>query len=290
MAPGRPKRWCERARRAADRTLWGVGDFDREAAERILRRAIELGEPDASSRPDGVSERALVEAAEELGLDPAVVRLAAGEERLGLLRQQHQRGDKLVGPGVVVVTRTVESPATELMERTDAWLRRHGSLRRARLGVDPLVAEYTRRSDAAAGIQRTIRSFTGQESLGELRRLRVLIHPLEERRSILALGADLQTERQLALYGGSSVAGAGATLSVVQTFAMSPWWWAGVPASVAGGYGIMRWRASKVPDVEVALNGVADRVAAGDMPTGVIEDVRDRLLGGLMRPQRRASD
>lgn len=263
-----------------------VGDFDRDAAERILRRAIELGDDDASAHRDGVSERALVEAAEELGVDAAVVRLAASEERMGLLRNDQQRGDRLVGPGVVLVTRTIDAPAEELMERVDVWLRRHGALRRARKGVDPLVAEYTRRSDAAAGIQRTIRSFSGQEDLGELRRLRVLIHPVDERRSILALGADLQLERQLALYGGSGVAGVGSTVSVVEAFAMSPWWWAGVPASVATGFGIMRWRAAQVPDVEVALTGVADRVAAGDLPTGVIEDVRDRLLGGLMRPRK----
>jgi hypothetical protein len=43
-----------------------------------------------------------------------------------------------------------------------------------------------------------------------------------------------------------------------------------------------------VPDVEVAMQGVLDRVLAADPATGVVADVRERLRSGLVRPRRTA--
>jgi hypothetical protein len=64
------------------------------------------------------------------------------------------------------------------------------------------------------------------------------------------------------------------------------WLWLGVPASVAAGAGLVRWRAHGVPDVESALQGVLDRVVALDVPAGVLTDVRERLLAGITRTRR----
>jgi hypothetical protein len=261
--------------------------FDRAAAERILARAIELSErPDRTQDPSAVSARALVEAAEELGVDPSVVRRAATEEQLGLLEADRRPADPVVGPGVVMATRLLDEPAADAMVRLDDWLRRQGAFRRRRFAGDALSGEYVRRSDAMAGIQRSLRSLSGREDLGRVRRLRVLVHPVEERRCIVALGADLQLERTAALAGGSTVAGVGSLASVIEAFGTTPWLWLGVPASLAAGLGIVRVRAMTVPDVELALSGVLDRIEAGDAPAGVIEDVRQRLLSGLLGGRR----
>lgn len=268
----------------------GTTDFDREAAARVLRRAVELAERDAGPRrPDGVSEQALVEAAEELGVDPTAVRRAAAEERLGVLHGAvASRVDRVAGPASVSVTRVVALPAAEAMDVVDQWLRRNGTLRRRRLDEPALVAEYARRSDLLAGLQRSVRSVRGQEHLGRVRRLRVVVEPSGPERAVVAMVADLELERTAALTGGGSIAGVGSSWALVEAIGSSAWWWAGVPASLAAGLGVVRWRARSVPDVEVALQGVLDRVAADDLGGGVIADVRERLRAGWPRPGRTA--
>jgi hypothetical protein len=254
----------------------------------VLRRALELAERDlATTTHDGISELALIEAAEELGMDARCVRRAAAEERLGVLHDDTTAIDRLVGPAVVSATRVVALPAAELFEVADQWLRRNGSLRRRRFDPATLVAEYARRSDPIAGLQRTARAMRGHEHLGRVRRLRVVVQPVDPHRSVVALVADLELERTVAVTGGSSVAGAGSTVAVVEALSSTPWWWLGVPASCAAGLGVLRWRARGVPDVELALQGVLDRVAETDgTGPGVLADVRDRLLAGLGRPRR----
>lgn len=252
--------------------------FDRDAAERVLRRAIELAEADSASDHDGVSEQALLEAADELGVDPLAVRRAATEERLGLLRRDARRLDRLAGPPEITVSGVIDEPAPAAMARADQWLRRHGPLRRRRLDAEGRVADYVRRSDAIAGVQRTVRTMSGKEHLGRVRRLRVVVQPWGEDRSIVALVADLQVERTVAIAGGSSIAGIGSSVSAVEALTAAPWLWVGVPVSFAVGASALWARARTVPDVEVALGGVLDRLIAGDAPSGMIDDVRERLL------------
>lgn len=263
--------------------------FDRDAAQRVLRRALELAERDLLAEPsDLVAEQALVEAAEELGMDPATVRRAAAEERLGVLDRSSRPLDRVAGPALVSATRFVERPAPALFETVDQWLRRNGVLRRRRLDPTALVGDYARRSDPVAGLQRTVRAVRGEEHLGRVRRLRVVVQPVDAERSVVALVADLEVERAATITAGSSVAGVGATVSVLEVASGTGWWWLGVPASAAAGLGMLRWRAHGVPDVETALQGVLDRVAAPEDTTGRLSDVRERLLAGFARPRRTA--
>ena len=106
------------------------------------------------------------------------------------------------------------------------------------------------------------------------------------RRCVLALAADLELERTATIAAGSTIAGVGSTVSLVEALTAAPWWWVGVPVSLAGGVGVLRVRARTVGEVQLALDGVVGRVAAGDVPSGVISDVRARLLGGITRPQQ----
>jgi hypothetical protein len=258
-------------------------EFDREATERILRRAVRLGEPEAVA--DGISARALVEAAEELGVDPGGVLQAMSEERLGLLDERRSRADRLVGPPTVSATRLIPGSPQQVLDRADGWLRRACSLRRQRRSATS--AEYTRRSDVAAGLQRAFRSISGQEDLRRVNRLRVQVRAVDGERCVVALVADLSGERTAALVGGGGVAGAGATVSVVEALAWSPWVWLGVPASLAAGVGIMAARANGLSDVEIALAGALDRIAANDEPSGVLADVRRRLMGAAGQRVRR---
>ncbi|CAN5656238.1 hypothetical protein BH10ACT3_BH10ACT3_09510 [soil metagenome] len=260
-------------------------DFDRLAAERILRRAVHLADQDdATTADEGISEQALVEAAEELGVDVAVVRRAVQEERLGLLLEVRHFGDGLVGPGTLTVSRIVAGRPDQVLDRVDAWLRKLGALRRQRR--DATSASYGRRGDVVATVQRASRSITGAEDLRRVRRLSVVATPIDPERSMVVIVADMQLERTLAVASGSGVAGVGSAVAVAEVVAWSPWFWLGIPASLAAGAGLLLARAHGVPDVEASIEGVLDRVAAGDLPPSVLSGVTERVLRNFGRSQR----
>jgi hypothetical protein len=262
--------------------------FDRDAAQRVLRRAVELAERDlVSDRPDVVSETALVEAAEELGMDARVIRRAAAEERLGVLSDGGRRLDRVAGTAVVSATRVVDLPASQVLVAADQWLRRSG-LRRRRLDHAGLSADFVRRGDPVAATQRAVRSVSGREHLGRIRQLRVVAQPVDEHRSVVALVADLSAERAGVVVGGSALAGLGTigSAALELTDGRDVWPLLGIPASVAAGYGVVRLRSRTVPGVELALQGVLDRVADPDPVPHRLTEVRDRVLGGLDRVRR----
>jgi hypothetical protein len=262
-----------------------TSEFDHEAAQRILRRAVHLAE-DGNDHDawDGVSERALVEAAEELGLDVAAVRRAASEERLGLLSPPSTRLDALVGPGSLRIGRIAPGEPAAVLERVDAWLRRVAPLRRQR--GDAMSASYGRRSDVVASVQRSVRSVTGAEDLRRVRRVHVVARPIDRDSSMVVLVADLELERSLAVATGAGVAGVGSAVAVVEALVWTPWIWLGVPASLAAGGGVLVARRHGVPDVRSSLEGVLDRVESGESPPSVLGGVTDRVLRGVGRSRR----
>ncbi|MEI7888519.1 MAG: hypothetical protein WCJ04_14120, partial [Actinomycetes bacterium] len=193
--------------------------FDRTAAERVMHRAVRLSvDQELEDSVDGISEQALIEAAAELGVDISVVQQAAVEERLGLLVQRTQRGDALVGPAVVTVSRIVPGGPEEVLESVDSWLRRTGSLRRQRTGE--LSSKYSQRTDLAASAERTARSLMGTEELSRLPRLSVSTtaaapsNTADGPSTLVALSADLQAERSAWIAAGAGVAILGSALAL----------------------------------------------------------------------------
>lgn len=266
-----------------------AGPFDRDAAERVLRRAIALADTaERSYADDGLAEQALVEAAEELGVDASTVRLAAAEERLGLLRAGHGGVlDRLAGPPEVTASALVGSNATDALAHADQWLRRHGSLRRLRLDPDALSATYTRRSDFAASVQRSVRSMLGREQLARVNRLKVAVAAVDDDRSAIVLIGDLSTDRAATAAAGASIAGLGSALSVAGAIAETGLLWLGVPVSIAAGLGVLRMRVASLAGVRGTLDGVLGRVVADDAEPGVVAEVRNRLWSQWSRPAAR---
>jgi hypothetical protein len=263
-------------------------EFDRDAAERVLRRAVRLSEQaDQGDDPHGISEQALIEAADELGVEVEVVRRAAVEERLGLLVTTRRRGDQLVGVGRIRVHRDVPGEPGELLARLDAWLRRIGSFRRQR--GDARTAQYARRGDPTSWVQRSTRTLRGQEDLRRVQRLHVTATPLGAGRCLVVVDADLELERSLTLAAGTGVAGVGSSVAVVEALVWTPWLWLGVPASIAAGTGLLVARAHGVPDVEASLEGLLDRVEAGGLPSSVLGEVTDRVVRSVTSRVRRTT-
>ncbi|MEZ5270458.1 MAG: hypothetical protein R2789_18570 [Microthrixaceae bacterium] len=143
--------------------------LDRESAERVLRRAVELADAPGED-DDSFDLDVLVEAAGDLGVPGTAVHRAVAEEQAGLLAGDSPRADRLVGPAAISAARVVELEARQAMDLTDEWLRRQWAFKRVRSG--DTVADYRRRTDMAASMQRTARSMTGKDNADKIRKLR----------------------------------------------------------------------------------------------------------------------
>ncbi len=254
--------------------------LDRDAAERVLRRAIELGEQ-ADAPHDTVDISSLLAAAEELDVPADGILRAAAEEQLGLLRPDVRRGDRLLGPDQVVVARVVDGTPGDVLERLDAWMRLGRVLRRRRCDADRAV--YTRRSDPVAVAQRAVRAVRGSERLARVRRLEAAVTAVGPDRSLVVLRVDTSASRITAAAGGATVAGSGALTSAVAAVDWTAWAWLGVPVAVAGGVGVAAARRAYLADVDEDLESVLDGLASGGAPTSLLESVAARFVASAAR-------
>lgn len=250
--------------------------LDREAAERVLRRAVELGDQPEDAGADYDLE-VLVAAAHDLGVPSSAVHRAAAEEQAGLLEGAPGSLDRLVGPAAISAARVVPFPAPRAMELVDDWLRRPWAFKRVR--ATETVGEYRRRNDVVAGMQRSARSLTGRENADKVKAVRVVTQQLGPSEAIVALVVDLRASRTFAEVGGSFVAGSGALLSSVSALAWAPWAWLGIPASAAAGAGVLVTRRAWTRGIDVELEGLLDRVEAGERSPTMIAGLTDRFLG-----------
>ncbi|MFI5044399.1 MAG: hypothetical protein ACHQDC_06370, partial [Acidimicrobiales bacterium] len=242
--------------------------FDREAAERVMRRAIDLVD-DRSDDSGSISAAALLEAADELGVDPGEMQRAMAEERMGLLTEPGARpGDRVLGPERIGATRVVDGDAGAVLDLVDRWLRRAGSFRRVRR--DAGWAEYHRRTDIAAHLQRTVRFTSGGPDLTHIRRIRALALPAGADRTLMALVVDVATSRATAAAGGVAVGATGLAATGAAAVAWMPWAWFGIPVAAAAGVGVMAGRKAYVGGIDVELESLLDSVASGTEPASVV--------------------
>jgi hypothetical protein len=185
----------------------------------------------------------------------------------------------------VVATRVVDLPPAQALERVDAWVRRD-ALRRTRSQAD--WAEYRKRSDPIASLQRTARSLQGDRQLDRVGRLRVVVSDLSGGRTLVGLVVDAQLGRSLTTAAvGTSAAGtvvgaSAAAVTVLTDLALWPgWMWLAVPATAAGGVGVVAARRAWVNDARHELDALLDLVASGPPPPGVLGS-----LGTLRHPVR----
>ncbi len=164
------------------------------------------------------------------------------------------------------------------MALIDEWLRQAWAFKRLR--STDTVAEYRRRTDVVAKMQRSARSLTGKENADKVRSIRVVSRSVDEQESILAVVVDLAASRTLAEVGGSFVSGGGVVMSTVSALAWGPWAWLGIPASAAAGVGVMVTRRAWTHGIDVELEGLLDRVGAGEKPPSVISGITDRFRQG----------
>lgn len=267
----------------------GPDRLSREAAERVLRRAVELGDQPGSV-DDSFDVAALVAAVGDLGVPPTAVQRALAEEEAGLLGAEQGRLDRLAGPGTISVGRVVRSDAVTALGLTDEWLRRQWAFKRVRTG--DTVAVYRRRTDMVASMQRTARSMSGKENAEKVRNLQVVVRDLAPSTSVVALAVDLESSKAFAEMGAGVVAGGGALMSTVGAIAGDLAGWAhlwpllGIPASAGAGIGVLVARRAWTGGIDLALEGLLDRVEAGEQPPSVMGGITGRLFGTPVSSQR----
>jgi len=254
--------------------------LDRDAAERVLRRAVELGEQ-ADPTGDTIDVASLLAAADELEVPADGILRAVAEEQLGLLHPVARPGDRLLGPDQVVVARVVDGGPDEVLERLDAWMRLGRVLRRRR--CDPGRAVYTRRADPVAFVQRSLRAVRGSERLARVRRLEAAVTGVGTGRSLVVLRVDTSTSRVTAAAGGATVAASGVLTSTVAALDWASWAWLGLPVAVAGGVGVAAARRAWLAAVDDDLESVLDGLASGGAPASVLDAVAARFVASAGR-------
>lgn len=258
--------------------------LERDAAERVLRRAVELDDLRGHG-DERISLQALIDAADELGIDASEVRRAAVEDDLGLLAGSRPRADRWLGPDRYVVARVLDGTPDDLARRVDEWMCRGRVLRRARStrrreGAAAWV-EYTRRTDPLAGAQRALHAAQGRERLAHVRRVGVVVGRLDEDRCLVGMAVDASRSRRNAAVGATATtfAGTAATAGAVALSASSPTWIAaGAVVSAAAGVGVMWSRKAWTAGVADELEALLDALESGDGPPSVLDGMTSRWL------------
>lgn len=238
--------------------------LDREAVERVLRRAAALQAEAGGQTSPLLDETAVYEAAAEVGLRPGLVRQALLEERV-TARATPETGFRvrLAGPGTVAVSRTVEGDGAATLSALGYWMHHQESLQPRRRRVDEVVWEP--REDWGARLQRAV-PFDGRRYV--LARARQVVGTVADDghgRVCIRLTADLRHERLRKLASGGAITGAGTLGAIVGALAEVP-----IPADVliaatgAGvGAAVSRTHAAFAASATDALERILDRVESG---------------------------
>lgn len=247
-----------------------------EMAERVLRRASELSsDPPAPGSGDwsttGVSERVLLEAAAEVGIEPAAVQKALALERLGAAAPT-RFGDRLLGPAAVTAdVETVWSP-DDTLRLIDSWLVNAHHLRRERTRADG--GEWRRRKDVAARVQRGLRGLNGEGRLGDSEAVTVTAVAVGTSRSLARVTIDRSVNRTGYATAGGTVTAVGVAGSVVLAALATPALIALAPVAAVGGLFVARSGKGGAQRSEREAQRMLDAVQRGEWPHSVSDDVR----------------
>jgi hypothetical protein len=254
-------------------------DLDRDAVDRVLRRASEMtaahpGVPGSTGR---MSEQVLLEAADEAGLDLDAVRISLAIERLGPMPPP-VRLDRTVGPRRVAVERIMALDIDTLLRRLDDHLLRRHGMRRSRSTADR--GEWRKRTDAMATVQRLARTGSVSVNLRKLGGIEARTSVIEPGRTLVRLLADRTPQRTEAVAGATAVGGFGLVATGVIAVITTPVVVVAAPVALGAGYATALTGRSRHAGLVDDLEGLLDDVERGTRPVTLTDDVR-RVLRQL---------
>jgi hypothetical protein len=250
--------------------------LDRRAVERVLARAAELqgiggGEPDT----DAITEERLLDIAKEAGLTVTSVRQAMAEERTRINSDTDEDARWLVrvaGPTTVSASRTIPGDPEGIIAFLDAYMQRDECMQVQRRFADRVTWEA--RNDWVAAIKRGLRTGGRSYQLSRARQVAATVVPIDDKRSLVRLDADLAPSRTNVVRAGGAVTAtglvaggtfvAGATIAhVALGLALGL---AAFPVAVAGAgaYMILRRHHGFAERISLALEQVLDKLEYGE--------------------------
>jgi hypothetical protein len=173
--------------------------IDRAALDRVLARAaaMQSGEGDED---DAISEARLIEIANEVGIDPAHIQLAAAEERARApMPEERGLAVALAGPSWSAGRRTVRGTVPETLQAIERWMHKEERLSVQRRFPDRLTFE--RRESAAVALDRAL-NLTGRKfDLSRASYVAATVVAADPGRVVVRIDADQRQGRRSALIG-----------------------------------------------------------------------------------------
>lgn len=240
--------------------------IDRDALERIIRRAAELqaGEREIG---EGLTESELMRLGDEVGIPAPYLRRALMEERTrGVADRERGIVTWLTGPRKVAAGRIIEAEAEKTEQALHRWMSDQELLQVKRRYPDS--TSWEARKGALALIRRSLDLEGRQYKLARAREVVGEVVKLEENRCHVQLVADLGNTVGQHLGGFAFFAGAGTlTTAVLLSLGFfAPLAIAPAVVAVPAAFGVARARRRTVERVQVALEQVLDRLEHGDSP------------------------
>jgi len=248
--------------------------LDRRAVERVLARAAELqGIGGSEIDTDLIDESRLIDIGKEAGLSETSVRQALAEERtrVGPVDESGAWHQRVSGPAVVSASRTIPGTPDDILRVLDSWMQRDECLQVQRRFTDRVVWEP--RTDWVGAVKRGLRIGGRSYHLSRARQVAATVVPVDDRRSVVRLDADMTANRTTlvrlaSVSGGSGVlAGSGIlAVGVVAHVAALALVTAAAPVAIggAGAYLILRKHRDFAQRMLLALEQVLDRLEYGD--------------------------
>ncbi len=261
--------------------------LDRRAVERVLARAAELqgiggGDTDA----DAITEAKLLEIAKEAGLTITGVRQALAEERTRVSNDTDDDGRWLVrvaGPTSVSASRTIPGEPEAIIAYLDAYMQRDECMQVQRRFTDRVTWEA--RNDWVAAVKRGLRTGGRSYQLSRAGRVAATVVPVDDKRSLVRLDADLAPSRTNVVRAGGAVAatgavsggvlGAGAVVAHVATGIVLGSVALPIVIAAGGAYLILKRHHGFAERMTLALEQVLDRLEYGEsrQPSNFLDNV-----------------
>lgn len=223
----------------------------------VLRRAAELERRDDNE--GALAPHEVSELAAEVGLSPAAVAQALAEVRAGALEPVRAPGplERVLGPNLVVVERTVPGGAAELQRRVDRYLRAQLLRKKRDFGARAL---WEHAPGWLPKLRRAL-DWSGTLALGDARELEVTVVDAGVARATVRFAVDIGALQRKVLTGASLGTAAGLAAALALSAMGTPHlieWLAAAGASATGSLASLRVYRREVTSTVTALEHLCD--------------------------------
>jgi len=257
--------------------------------ERVIHRAAALQFSQGESHDDSLEAEEVLRIAEEVGLEGRYVRQALAEMRADALLparlEDRSTATRLWGEATVVAARVVPGEPDRVLATLAEFLTERECLRCVRDRPGQQVWEPA--SDLMSQIQRGL-DFSGRGyELARARTLSIMAQSLEEGRSLISITADISNQRfgyAAGWYGSLGTFGLGSALGAIlgggaPALLVIPAVVSGV--GLVGTFGTSRTLARRRRRMELAVQGLLDRLERGTKLASDTPTLRERITGFL---------